>query len=135
MRRPRREGSDCGEVSMATTGTQTLGGGERLITGNIAARIDRLPLCRTQYLLAAITQLFWGIIIANDGLVSRLYPLIWEPRHILSALQFDLVLLTNIGLGILVGEYLGGFLSDRFGRQKVLLLAAAVDGVFLWPIA
>jgi MFS family permease len=119
----------------AQSHSQTLGAGERVITGNIAARIDRLPLCRTQYLLAAITQLFWGVIIANDGLVARLYPFIWQPHNILTPLQFDVVLLVNIGVAILVGEYLGGFLSDRFGRKRILLLAAAVDGVFLWPIA
>lgn len=103
--------------------------------GSIASRIDRLPLCRTQYLLAIVTQLFWGIIIANDGLCSRLYPLVWEPAHVMSALQFDGVLFANIGLGILVGEYGGSYLADRFGRKKILIVAAFVDGIFLWPMA
>lgn len=105
------------------------------MVGNIAARIDRLPLCRTQYLLASVTQLFWGVIIANDGLVSRLYPLVWEPAHVLSSLQFDGLLFANIGAGILVGEYGGSYLADRFGRKKILILSALIDGAFLWPVA
>lgn len=118
------------------TGQQAaIGSGGRRIAGNIAARIDRLPLTRTQYGLAALTQLFWGLLIATDGIVSRIYPFVWLPRHLLTPLQFNLILLANIGLGILIGEYSGGALSDRFGRKRVLLGGTVVTGLFLWPVA
>lgn len=101
--------------------------------GEIAARIDRLPLTRIQYGYAAITQIFWGLIIATDGMPARLYPFLWEPRG-MSNFEFSVLLSANIGAGILVGEYLGSFLADRFGRKKILLAAPIIDAVFLWPL-
>ena len=101
--------------------------------GDIAARIDRLPLTRVQYGLAAVTQIYWGLIIATDGMPARLYPFLWEPKG-MSNFQFSVMLAANIGAGILAGEYLGAFLADRFGRKKVLIAAAVVDAVFLWPL-
>jgi putative MFS transporter len=101
--------------------------------GEIAARIDRLPLTRLQYRLAAITQVYWGGLIATDAVVARLFPFIWQPLG-MSTEQFSLLLSANIGAGILVGEYLGGYLSDRFGRKKILIASAFVDAVFLWPL-
>ena len=95
----------------------TLGAGERAMAGDIAARIDRLPLTRTQYTYAGITQWFWGIMIAADGLVAGLYPFIWAPKNLITSFQFDLILGANIGVGILIGEYIGGFLSDLIGRK------------------
>lgn len=103
--------------------------------GEIAARIDRLPVGWIQYGLASITQLFWGIIIANDGLAGKIYPFVWAPHHTLSPGQFNVILLFNIGIGITAGEYVGGYLSDRYGRKKILLLSALIDGIFLWPMA
>jgi MFS transporter, putative metabolite:H+ symporter len=113
----------------------TLGAGERAIAGDIAARIDRLPLTRTQYTYAGITQWFWGIMIAADGLVAGLYPFIWAPKNLITSFQFDLILGANIGVGILIGEYIGGFMSDLIGRKMTLILAALVEGLFIWPIA
>src|ERR1700760_2342637 len=101
--------------------------------GDIAARIDRLPLTRVQYRLAAITQIYGGGLIATDAVVARLFPFLWAPKG-LSTNDFDFMLAANIGAGILVGEYLGGFLSDRFGRKKILVASALVDAVFLWPL-
>jgi MFS family permease len=101
--------------------------------GDIAARIDRLPLTRIQYGYVAITQIFWGLIIATDGMPARLYPFLWEPRG-MSNFEFSVLLSANIGAGILAGEYLGSFLADRFGRKKILALAPIIDAVFLWPI-
>ena len=106
----------------------------RIASGHIAARIDRLPICRIQYALAGITQIYWGGLIATDAVVARLFPFLWGPLG-MSTLQFSLMLSANIGAGILVGEYLGGFLSDRFGRKKILIASALVDAVFLWPLA
>lgn len=103
------------------------------IVGEIAARIDRLPLTRVQYRLAAITQIYWGGLIATDAVVARLFPFLWGPRG-MSTEEFSILLCANIGAGILVGEYLGGFLSDRFGRKKILVASAVVDAVFLWPL-
>lgn len=108
--------------------------GTGVVSGDIAARLDRLPLTRLQYGLAAITQIYWGLIIATDAMPARLYPFLWEPLG-MSTFEFSVILAANIGVGILVGEYLGGFLSDRFGRKKVLVASALVDGLFLWPIA
>jgi MFS family permease len=114
---------------------ETLGVGERAVAGDIAARIDRLPLTRTQYTYASITQWFWGIMIAADGLVAGLYPFIWAPKNLITSFQFDLILGANIGVGILIGEYIGGFMSDLIGRKWTLILAALVEGLFIWPIA
>jgi MFS family permease len=114
---------------------ETLGAGERAVAGDIAARIDRLPLTRTQYTYAGITQWFWGIMIAADGMVAGLYPFIWAPKGLITSFQFDLILGANIGVGILIGEYVGGFLSDLIGRKWTLIAAAAVEGLFIWPIA
>jgi MFS family permease len=110
-------------------------GGETQVQGNIAARIDRLPLLSRHYTYAGITQLFWGIMIAADGIVASLYPFLWAPAGYISSLQFDILLGTNIGAGILVGEYIGGFLSDRIGRRLTLIAAAVTEGLFIWPIA
>ena len=119
----------------AETPAGALGVGERAVAGDIAARIDRLPLTRTQYGYAAITQWFWGIMIAADGLVAGLYPFIWAPKGLITSFQFDLILGANIGVGILIGEYIGGFVSDLIGRKWTLIAAAAIEGVFIWPIA
>ena len=113
-----------------------LGPGEEVrVQGNIAARIDRLPLMPQHYLYAGITQLFWGIMIASDGIVASLYPFLWAPQGYITSFQFDILLGTNIGAGILVGEYIGGFLSDRIGRRMTLMLSALTEGLFIWPIA
>ena len=119
----------------ANTPAGTLGAGERAVAGDIAARIDRLPLTRTQYGYAAITQWFWGIMIAADGLVAGLYPFIWAPKGLITSFQFDLILGANIGVGILIGEYIGGFVSDLIGRKWTLISAALIEGLFIWPIA
>src|SRR6202020_2616498 len=63
------------------------------------------------------------------------YPFLYAPKHLISSFQFDVLLGTNIGAGITVGEYIGGFLSDAVGRKKTLLLAALTEGLFVWPIA
>lgn len=105
-----------------------------VVQGNIAARIDRLPLTRVQYLLAGITQVYWGLLIDTDGIVARLYPFVWEPVGI-TTFQYSLLYAANTGAGILVGQYVGGPLSDRFGRKKVLVASALVDAMFLWPLA
>ena len=112
-----------------------VGRGERAIAGDIAARIDRLPLTRIQYSYSAITQWFWGIMIAADGVVASLYPYIWAPKGLITSFQFDILLGSNIGVGILLGEYIGGFLSDAIGRKWTLIAAALIEGLFIWPIA
>jgi hypothetical protein len=48
--------------------------------GLIAARIDRLPLGSTQFLLAAIMQITWGLVVALDLVFARIYPFIWAPK-------------------------------------------------------
>ena len=112
-------------VTPASASVQ-LGPGQRVTAGDIAARIDRLPLTRTQYGYSAITQWFWGIMIAADGLVAVLYPFVWAPKGLITSFQFDVILGANIGVGILIGEYAGGFLSDAIGRKWTLIAAAAL---------
>ncbi|WP_158924515.1 MFS transporter [Acidisphaera sp. S103] len=103
--------------------------------GRIAARIDRLPLTWAQWRLALITQIFWGVIIAADGIPAKLYPFIWEPRHSFGAGAFSLLLAVQFGLGILVGEYLIGIIADRWGRRTALLLSSLAVALPLWPTA
>jgi MFS family permease len=103
--------------------------------GLIAARIDRLPLGSTQFLLAAIMQITWGLVVALDLVFARIYPFIWQPRGLISSFEFDLLLVFNTGVGILIGEYGLGLIADKFGRRPVLILSALFAGGFIWEIA
>jgi len=104
-------------------------------TGRIAARIDRLPLTWAQWRLALITQLFWGVIIAADGVPGKLYPFVWEPRHAFGLGALSVLLAVGNGVGILAGEYLMGIVADRWGRRVALLLSSLAIGLLLWPTA
>ncbi len=104
-------------------------------TGRIAARIDRLPLTWAQWRLALISQIFWGVIIAADGIPAKLYPFIWGPKHSFGLGAFSVLLAVQFGVGILVGEYLLGIVSDRWGRRTALLLSSLAIALLLWPTA
>jgi MFS family permease len=103
--------------------------------GRIAARIDRLPLTWAQWRLALISQVFWGVIIAADGIPAKVYPFVWMPKHAFGMGAFSLLLAMQFGVGILVGEYLIGMVADRWGRRKALLLSTLVIALLMWPTA
>jgi MFS family permease len=103
--------------------------------GLIAARIDRLPLGSTQFLLGAIMQITWGLVVALDLVFARIYPFIWQPKGEITSFEFDLMLVFNTGVGILIGEYGLGLIADKFGRRPVLVLSALFAGGFIWEIA
>lgn len=102
-------------------------------TGRIAARIDRLPLTWAQWRLALISQLFWGVIIAADGIPAKVYPYVWLPQHAFGMTAFSLLLAMQFGVGILIGEYLIGIVSDRWGRRVGLLISTLAIGLLMWP--
>ncbi|MGH7029789.1 MAG: MFS transporter, partial [Stellaceae bacterium] len=108
---------------------------EPLTTGRIAARIDRLPLTWTQWRLALLTQLFWGLIVAVDGTPAKLYPFVWGPEHAFGLTAFSLLLAVGNGAGIIVGEYLISMVSDRWGRRTAMLVSALLVSLLLWPTA
>src|SRR5579883_841528 len=104
--------------------------------GKIAARIDRLPLTRVQWELAILTQLAWGFIVSGtDGVAARLYPFIWKPQHVVTSFQYSTLYALEVGVGILIGDYLMGFVADRYGRRPATIAAALLAGAFVWPFA
>ncbi|WP_428485310.1 MFS transporter [Rhodopila sp.] len=104
-------------------------------TGRIAARIDRLPLTWAQWRLALISQVFWGVIIAADGIPAKVYPYVWLPQHAFGMTAFSLLLAMQFGVGILIGEYLIGIVADRWGRRLALLISTLTIALLMWPTA
>lgn len=102
-------------------------------SGEIAARIDRLPLTWVQWRLALISQLFWGVIIAADGIPAKVYPYVWLPRHAFGMTAFSFLLAMQFGVGILIGEYIIGMIADRWGRRRALLLSTLTISLLMWP--
>lgn len=102
---------------------------------SIAQRLDRLPLTWTLWRLALVTQAGWGLVVATDAIAARIYPFIWGPQHAFDTAQFSLLLVISTGVGIVAGEYLFALLADRFGRKRMLLVAAATCGLGTLPAA
>lgn len=101
--------------------------------GEVAARLDRLPLRRVQWHLALATGAAWGLAIFDDGLVAKLYPYVWSDYF--GPVVYSLLNAIQIGVGILVGEYIGGYISDRFGRRFVMIISGIDSGLFMLGIA
>ena len=106
-----------------------------VVPGEMAARIDRLPPTRVQWELALITQVTWGVILSTDGQAARLYPFIWKPAHVVTSFQYSVVYAFQVGIGILIGDYVMGWLADRIGRKPTMMISAVLAGLFIWPFA
>ena len=113
----------------ATTATPTAS------EATIGQRLDRLPLTLALWRLAIVTQVAWSFAILSDGIAARIYPFIWGPQHAFDTAKFSLLLVISTGLGIVVGEYVFAVLSDRLGRRRILLVAAACIGFGTLPAA
>lgn len=106
------------------------------IAGRIAARIDRLPLTRAQWEIALLVELTWGLIIVDtDGIAGRLYPFIWRPHNYVSTFQYSVIQALEVGLGVLIGDWIMSWVADHYGRKIGIVLSAVLGGVFLWPFA
>jgi MFS family permease len=97
--------------------------------GEVAARLDRLPLTGIHWRLSLITQLAWGVVVAGDGYAALLYPYVWN--HDFSHFAYSWLNAVQVGVGILIGEYAGGYLADWFGRRRIMAVGCALAGLFI----
>jgi putative MFS transporter len=118
-----------GPVAAGNTAGETV----LVVPGEIAARIDRLPLSWVQWELALLTQVAWAIILSTDGIARTLYPFLWEPDHVVTSFEYSVIYAFQVGIGILIGDYVMGWLADKIGRRPVMMLSAVLAGLFIWP--
>ena len=71
----------------------------------------------------------------TDGIAARLYPFIWLPAHRHHHVEYAVLYAFEVGIGILIGGYAMGWLADKIGRRKALMISAVLAGVFIWPFA
>jgi MFS family permease len=78
-------------------------------------------------------QVGWACAASADGISARLYPFIWLPRHVMTSSEYSVLYALETGISILIGGYAIGWLADRIGRRKALILSSVLAGVFIWP--
>jgi putative MFS transporter len=110
-----------------------VGGTTVVIPGEMAARVDRLPMSRMAWELALLVQVGWACSASVAGISARLYPFIWLPRHVMDSFEYSVLYALGTGISVLIGGYAIGWLSDRIGRRKALILSSVLAGVFTWP--
>jgi putative MFS transporter len=104
-----------------------------VIPGEMAARVDRLPMSRMVWEIALLVQVGWACSASADGISARLYPFIWLPHHVMTSFEYSVLYALETGISILIGGYAIGWLSDRIGRRKALILSSVLAGAFIWP--
>jgi putative MFS transporter len=109
------------------------GGGTLVIPGEMAARVDRLPKSLMAWEICLIIQVGWAVSASTDGIALRLYPFIWLPAHVITHSQYDVLYALQVGISILIGGYALGWLADKIGRRKALILSSVLAAVFIWP--
>jgi putative MFS transporter len=110
-----------------------VGGTTVVIPGEMAARVDRLPMSRMAWELALLVQVGWACSASVAGTAARLYPFIWLPRHVMDSFEYSVLYALETGISVLIGGYAIGWLADRIGRRKALILSSVLAGVFTWP--
>jgi MFS family permease len=111
------------------------GGTAVVVRGEMAARVDRLPLSWVHWEIALVVQLAWAGMLATDGPALRLYPFIWGPAKEITSSQYSHIYAVEVGIGILIGGYIMGWLADKIGRRNALILSAFLAAAFSWPFA
>ncbi len=104
-----------------------------VIPGEMAARVDRLPMSRMAWEIALLVQVGWACSASADGITARLYPFIWLPHHVINSFEYSVLYALETGISILIGGYAIGWLADKIGRRKALILSSLLAGAFIWP--
>jgi MFS family permease len=120
-------------MSQDTSGAGAVAGRTLVIPGEMAARVDRLPKSLMAWEICLIVQIGWAMSGATDGIALRLYPFVWLPAHVITHSQYDVLYALQVGISILLGGYALGWLADKIGRRKALILSSLLAGVFIWP--
>jgi putative MFS transporter len=110
--------------------------GDRIIVvipGEMAARVDRLPVSRMTWEVALLVQAGWACAASANGIAARLYPFIWQPRRLMSSFEYSVLYAFETGFGLLIGGYCIGWLADRIGRRKAMILSSMLAALFVWP--
>jgi MFS family permease len=123
-------------MAQDTSGAGTAAGGTTLvIPGEMAARVDRLPMSFMAWEICLIVQVGWACAASTDGIAQRLYPFVWLPAGVISHSQYNVLYALQVGISILIGGYALGWLADKVGRRPALILSSLLAGVFIWPFA
>ena len=120
-------------MAQDTSGAAAAGGGTLVIPGEMAARVDRLPMSFMAWEICLIVQVGWAMSASTDGIALRLYPFVWLPAKVITHSQYDVLYALQVGISILIGGYALGWLADKIGRRKALILSSVLAGVFIWP--
>ena len=110
-------------------------GGTLVIPGEMAARVDRLPRSVMAWEICLLVQVGWAIAASTDGIAARMYPYVWLPAKEITHSQYDVLYAFQVGISIVIGGYALGWLADKIGRRKALIVSAVLAGVFIWPFA
>src|SRR5580693_4360250 len=97
------------------------GGSTLVIPGEMAARVDRLPMSAMAWEICLIIQVGWACAAATDGIAARLYPYVWLPAKVINHSQYDVLYALQAGISIVIGGYAIGWLSDKVGRRPTLI--------------
>ena len=98
-----------------------VGGTTVVIPGEMAARVDRLPMSAVAWELALLVQVGWACSASVAGIAGRLYPFIWQPRHVMTSFEYSVLYALGTGISVLIGGYAIGWLADKIGRRRLFL--------------
>ena len=107
-----------------------------VIPGEMAARVDRLPRSWMAWEICLIVQVGWAIAASTDGIAAAAVPVrlaARQDRHSLASTTSCTP--SRPGSASCIGGYAIGWLADKIGRRKALIISAALAGVFIWPFA
>jgi MFS family permease len=108
-------------------------GGTLVIRGEMAARVDRLPMSTMAWEVCLLVQVGWACAAATDGIAQRLYPFVWLPASVITHSQYNVLYALQAGISILIGGYALGWLADKIGRRPALILSSLLAGALIWP--
>src|SRR6202035_3319365 len=122
-----------GEPQMAQDTSGAAAGGTLVIPGEMAARVDRLPKSLMAWEICLIVQVGWACSSSTDGIALRLYPFVWLPAKVITHSQYNVLFALQVGISILLGGYALGWLADKIGRRKALIMSSGLAALFIWP--
>src|SRR6202034_3984049 len=106
-------------MAQDTSGAAT--GGTLVIPGEMAARVDRLPMSLMAWEICLIVQIGWSTSASTDGIAARLYPFIWLPAKAVTPSQYDVLYAFQAGISIVIGGYAIRWVGDKLRRPKAAL--------------